>query len=51
MGRLTSSYPATPADDVLRERFLQYAKEKNGSGLTAAEQIARLRSDLGFDIR
>lgn len=35
-----------PDDESLRAAFEQYAKEKNGSGLNTAEQLARLKLEF-----
>ncbi|KDQ58250.1 hypothetical protein JAAARDRAFT_193672 [Jaapia argillacea MUCL 33604] len=39
------------SDEVLKDAFEQYGKENNGSGLTAEEVIARLKADLGYEIK
>jgi hypothetical protein len=35
-----------PSDDELRVAFTQYGREKNGSGLSAVEQLARLNAEF-----
>ncbi|KAF4586441.1 Transposase [Pleurotus pulmonarius] len=37
-----------PSDEVLKEVFREYAKEKGGSGLTAKEQLGRLKKELNL---
>lgn len=39
-----------PSDEALKEMFQEYAKEKGGSGLTAKEQLGRLKKDLNLSI-
>ena len=39
-------YILDPSDDQLREAFTQYGREKNGSGLSAVEQLARLNAEF-----
>ncbi|KAF7970556.1 hypothetical protein HWV62_23735 [Athelia sp. TMB] len=39
-----------PPDDELIAAFIQYGKEKNGSGLNAEEQLARLEKEFGLRI-
>lgn len=43
-GRLSTS--VDPSDDEFRVAFQQYGREKNGSGLSAAEQLARLSAEF-----
>ncbi|KAH7904526.1 hypothetical protein BJ138DRAFT_1119331 [Hygrophoropsis aurantiaca] len=40
-----------PKDAALYAAFEQYAKENSGSGLKAEEQLVRLKSEFGLDIR
>jgi hypothetical protein len=40
-----------PDDDTLRCAFQQYSREKNGSGLNANEQLARLEKEFGLHIK
>ena len=41
-----------PPDDELRAAFEQYGREKNGTGLNASEQLARLNRDFpGINIK
>jgi len=35
-----------PTDDEFRAAFLRYAREKNGSGLSAVEQLDRLNAEF-----
>jgi len=39
-----------PPDDVLLAAFVGYAKENNGSGLTAEDQLFRLSKDFNLVI-
>ncbi|KAG1739726.1 hypothetical protein EDB19DRAFT_1908748 [Suillus lakei] len=40
-----------PKDDAFRAAFQQYSQEKNGSGLTADEQIVRIEKEFGLQIK
>jgi hypothetical protein len=48
IGQLTTDIMHTidPSDDEFREAFAQYGREKNGSGLSAVEQLARLNVEF-----
>lgn len=45
---LTHLKSIDPSDEVLKEVFREYAKEKGGSGLTAKEQLGRLKKELNL---
>lgn len=46
-----TSFLTDPPDEELITAFIQYSKEKDGSGLTADEQLARLDEEFGLQIQ